>query len=204
MNATNRALNRIILLILGLVLLAIGAVLVAASAVPGVGESWRMSGEAVQAWASHAWEDTKIAGTQLSWLIIGMLAALLLLIVLLIVLIGRGVRGRRRSPLRATGSASELGRITLTDGFAADAIKNALSDRDEILTTKVTANDVKKRPVLHVGVTPRQNTSPLAVAHTLDTLVTNLETLTGQQVATYISVHSGIRARLAHDQRRLN
>ena len=42
------------------------------------------------------------------------------------------------------------------------------------------------------------------IAEHVDTLVTNLATLTGQQFRTYISVHSSLRAKLAHDQRRLN
>jgi hypothetical protein len=54
-----------------------------------------------------------------------------------------------------------------------------------------------------VSVSPRQNTSPRAVVADVDRLVTNLATLTGRDIATYISVHSGLRTALAHDRRRL-
>lgn len=85
-----------------------------------------------------------------------------------------------------------------------DALKNSLDQRDEILFSSVTANDIRKTPVMHVSVTPRQNTSPAQVVADVDQLVTNLAMLTGKNVQTYISVHSGLRAKLAHDQRRLS
>ena len=204
MNNTNRAVNRTVLLILGLVLLAIGGGVVTAAAVPAAAQAWDTTGQGLQEWATQAWDSTQIAGSQLTWVAVGVLAALVLLVVLAIVLIARSVRGRRRTALRATGGANSLGRITVTEGFASDALKNALADRDEILSAKVTANDVKHEPVLHVSITPRQNTSPLQVAETVDRLVTSLASLTGQQLTTYISVHSGLRARLAQDQRRLS
>ncbi|MFS0734161.1 hypothetical protein ABC304_02155 [Microbacterium sp. 1P10UB] len=204
MNNTNRALNRIVLLILGVVLLVIGGGLATAAAVPAAGQAWDMTGQGLQQWTTQLWESSKIAGGQLTWLAVGVLAALLLLVIIAIVVISKGVRGRSRTTLRATGSANSLGRITVTEGFASDALKNALGGYDEILSAKVTANDVAHEPVLHVSVTPRQNTSPLHVAETVDRLVTNLGTLTGQQLTTFISVHSGLRAKLAHDQRRLS
>jgi hypothetical protein len=58
--------------------------------------------------------------------------------------------------------------------------------------------------VLHVSVTPRQNSDPRDVVERVDRLVTNLATLTGEETQTFISVHSGLRARLAGDQRRLS
>ncbi|ANG85054.1 hypothetical protein [Microbacterium aurantiacum] len=204
MNSTNRALNRIVLLILGIVLVGIGGIVATAASVPVVADTWATSAEAVQQWATGAWESTQIAGTQLTWVAVALLAVFVLLIALLITLVARGVRGRRQTAFGATGANSEAGRVTVTEGFASDLLKNALTERDEILTAKVTASDVKKQPVLHVSVTARQNTSPVAVAETVDQLVTNLAALTGRRLPTYISVHSGLRARLAHDQRRLN
>jgi len=58
--------------------------------------------------------------------------------------------------------------------------------------------------VLHVAVTPRQNTDPRMLADHVDRLLANLATLTGRETETYISIHTGLRARLAHDQRRLS
>lgn len=204
MNNTNRAVNRSILLILGLVLIAVGGGVIAGVAVPAAAEAWTSVGSGAEDWARQAWDATAIAGTSITGLALGVLAALALLVVLLIVLIVRSIHGRRRTSLRATGEESDLGRITVTEGFASDALKNALAERDEILSARVTANDIKHQPVLHVSVTPRQNTSPLHVAETVERLVANLGTLTGQQLTTYVSIHTGLRAKLAQDQRRLS
>ena len=101
-------------------------------------------------------------------------------------------------------SANDEGRITVTDGFASEALKNALGERDEILSSRVSAGEVGKESVLHVAVTPRQNTSPRDVAEHVDTLVTNLAALTGQNLRAYISIHSGLRAKLARENTRVH
>jgi len=204
MNNTNRAVNRTILLILGLVLVAIGGGIVTSAVWPAAAETWTNIGSGAEGWAQQAWDATVIAGTGLTWVAVAALAALLVLVVLLIMLVVRSIHGRRRTPLRASGAESDLGRVTVTEGFASDALKNALGERDEILSARVTANDIKHEPVLHISVTPRQNTSPVQVAETVERLVANLGVLTGQKLTAYISVHAGLRAKLAHDQRRLS
>lgn len=204
MNNTNRAVNRTVLFVLGVILLAIGASVIASAVWPAAADVWQSAGSGFESWVTSAWDATVIAGTNLTWVAIGLLAGLVLFIALLIVLVVRSIHGRRKAPLRAIGSADDLGRITVTEGFAADALKNALADRDEILGARVSTGDVRREPVLHLSITPRQNTSPLAVAQTAERLVENLGVLTGQRPTTYISLHSGLRARLAHDQRRLN
>ena len=91
--------------------------------------------------------------------------------------------------------------LAAVDEYCANG--DLLAQRDEILFSNVTANDIRKQPVMHVSVTPRQNTSPRHVAEDVDQLVTNLATMTGRDTPTFISIHSGFRARLANDQRRL-
>lgn len=129
---------------------------------------------------------------------------ILFLVILLIVALTRVGGGRSHTVLRSTGAQNPLGRVTVQESFVSDALKNSLDQRDEILFSSVTANDIRKTPVMHVSVTPRQNTSPAQVVADVDQLVTNLAMLTGKNVQTYISVHSGLRAKLAHDQRRLS
>lgn len=204
MNNTNRAVNRTVLLILGAVLLVIGGGIVTSAVWPAAADTWTSVGGGAEGWLKQAWDATTIAGTSLTWVALGVLAALLVLVILLVVLIVRSIHGRRRTSLRATGSESELGRVTVTEGFASDALKNALDGRDEILSTRITASDIKHQPVLHVSVTPRQNTSPAQVADTVSRLVANLGTLTGQQLTAYVSIHTGLRAKLAGDQRRIS
>ncbi|MFD4420239.1 hypothetical protein ACFWN7_01895 [Agromyces sp. NPDC058484] len=203
MNNTNRAANRIILLLVGIVFLALGGAAIILIVWPAAAEYWTGAGEAAENWIDQALETTKIGLGALSWIGLAVLALILLLIVLLIVAL-TGIGGRRsRTVLRSTGQENPLGRVTVQEAFASDALQHSLGTRDEILFASVTANNVKKRPVMHVSVTPRQNTSPRHVMEDIDHLVSNLATLTGKNVPTFVSMHSGIRAKLAHDQSRV-
>lgn len=204
MNNTNRALNRIVLFVIGLIFFALGAAVIAIVAWPTAGEVWTTAGESVDGWLAQAVETTAIAGTTLSWIGIAAVAAVVVVIVLLILAL-TSIRGRRsKTLLRSSGAQNPLGRVTVTESFVSDALKNSLASQDDVLSTSVTANTIRKEPVLHVSVTPRQNTSPRQVVDQVDRLVANLATLTGQDTATYISVHSGLRAKLAHDRSRLS
>lgn len=195
MNATRRGLNRVILFVVAVVLIAAGALLLATALLPGGKDTWTSVVGGFQGWL------VGIGRESAGW---GAVAALAVVAVLLVVIAASAVRGRREAPLQSTGSESEAGRITITDGFASQALQNALADRDEFLSARITAGEVNKESVLHVAVTPRQNTSPRQVAEYVDTLVGNLATLTGRSVRTYISIHTGLRAKLARDNTRLN
>lgn len=204
MNRTNRALNRTVLFIVGLLFLAIGAALVTLIVWPTAVEYWTGATEAGQSWIDDAVRTTTIGATTISWIAIAALALILFLVILLIVALTRVGGGRSHTVLRSTGAQNPLGRVTVTEAFVSDALNHSLAQRDEILHSNVTANDIRKTPVMHVAVTPRQNTSPKQVVADVDQLVSNLATLTGKNTHTYISVHSGLRAKLAHDQRRLS
>ncbi|MCT9821423.1 hypothetical protein N3K63_14150 [Microbacterium sp. W1N] len=205
MNDTNRATNRILLGLIGLVLIVVGGGAATARVWPAAGEAWTSALTTAGTALSDAQDATRIGDATASWLGIGAVAALaLVVIVLIVILIRTPSVHRSRALLRAHGAENPLGRVTVKESFASDALTHALAQRDEILSTSVTAHTVAGRPVLHVSVTPRQNTSPRAVVERVDRLVTNLTTVTGQEVPTYISIHSGLRARLAQDQRRLS
>lgn len=204
MNNTNRALNRTLLLIIGLLFLVLGAVGVTIMAWPTAGEIWKEAGANTESWFDQAFASTQIAGGQATWLGIGAVAAIVIVIVLLILALTSVAGHRSKTVLRSSGSQNPIGRVTVTESFVSDAVKNSLADRDEILSTSVTANDIRRQPVLHVSVTPRQNTDPRELIDRVDLLLTNLAALTGRETETYISIHTGLRARLAHDQRRLS
>lgn len=204
MNNTNRALNRILLLVIGLLFLGLGAIGVAIMSWPTATDIWKDAGQGAESWFDQAFASTQIAGSQATWIGVGAIAAIVIVIVLLIVAL-TSVAGRRsKTVIRSTGAQNPLGRVTVTESFVSDALKNSLAARDEILSTHVAANDIRRQPVLHVAVTPRQNTDPRALVDHVDRLLTNLATLTGRETDTYISIHTGLRARLASDQRRLS
>lgn len=203
MNGTNRVLNRTILVVVGLVFLVLGAAVVSVFVWPPAVEFWNGASEAGRNWLDRAIATTTIGATAVSGLALGALALIVLLIVMLIVALTRLGGGRSRTVLRTSGGQNAVGRVTIRAGFVSDALQHSLDARDDVLFSSVSAAEVRKQPVMHVSVTPRQNTSPRDVFDDVDRLVSNLATLTGHDVPTYISIRSGLRAKLAHDQRRL-
>lgn len=204
MNDTNRALNRTLLLIIGVLFLGLGALGIAIMSWPTATDIWTSAGADARSWLDQAIAATAIAGGSLSWVGVGAVAGILVVIVLLIVAL-TSVAGRRsKTAIRSSGAQNPLGRVTVTESFVSDAVKNSLAGRDEILSAQVTANDIRREPVLHVALTPRQNTDPRELIDHIDRLLANLATLTGRETATFVSIHTGLRARLAHDQRRLS
>lgn len=203
MNHTNRALNRIVLFITGVLFLAIGVALVSAIVSPIGAEWWTAATKAGLNWLDDTIAASRIGDSSVSWIAIAALALIVFLLVMLIVALVRLGGKRSRSVLGAFGAQNALGRVIVQDAFVSDTVKHSLGRRDEILFSSVSTDAVHRTPVLHVSVTPRQNTSPRDIAQDVDRLVSNLATLTGKDVPTFISIHSGLRAHLARNQRRL-
>ncbi|MBT2500601.1 hypothetical protein J7E25_16005 [Agromyces sp. ISL-38] len=203
MNSTNRFLNRICLFLVGVLLIALGASVAAVVLVPDLGRAWADVAGAARAWTDQAVGATLIGDSTLSWVAIAALAVIVIIVILLLVVALTGLGGGRTSTVLRTSSQAgtgEAGYIIVDSAFASDALRTALDRRPDVLFSSVTAHRIRKTAVMEVSVTPRQNTSPLDVAHDVDKLLRNLATLTGSTIPTYVSIHSGLRSRLAHDK----
>ncbi|SJM60924.1 hypothetical protein [Gulosibacter sp. 10] len=205
MNATNRGVNRSILLTVGaMLLISGGAALVVVLWAPA-GSVWTAGTGAAVDWLRETQIDTRIAdSTTLSWLALALLALLLIVVVIAVVVIARLGGGGSSRVVHVEAEEAPYGSVTVRARFASDAIADALAGRDEILASRTRVRRVRDTNVLHVSVTPRLNTSPVDVADTVAQLVGNLETLMGQDVPACISVHSGIRSRVAPERSRVD
>ncbi len=205
MNATNRGVNRVILCIVGVLLLASGAVAVTVMVWPAAAEWWKTAVSSAVTWMQDADEASRISdATTVSWFLVAVLAVLLLIVVIAVVVVARLGGGRSGVMSRLEAGEGTQGAVTIHHGFASDAISHSLAEHDDILFSRVRARRVKGEDVLHVSVTPRQNTSPAGIADTVSGLVDNLAILTGKPTPTLVSIHAGIRSRLASDQSRVN
>jgi hypothetical protein len=201
MNGTNRALNRLILIVVGLILVAFGGGILLVYAWPAAAGSWHAASAAGEGRLRAAIHATMIGDTRISWVTAGILVAIVLLIALLIVTFARLGGGRTRSLIRTQDRDSDRGRITIDSAFASDALVERLDQRDDLLASQISVATVRNAPMMHVRITPRQNTSPRDVADDVDRLLGNLAVLTDTDIPTYLSIHAGLRARLARDQR---
>lgn len=204
MNATNRALNRIVLFAVGVVLVGAGAGVAMAALWPAARKVWQHIMTSASGWLSAMDRTFRISeATTVSWFTVAVLAALLLIVVAAVIVIACLGGGASTAVIREEAADGPQGAVTIRDGFASDAITHSLSSKDEILSSRVSARRIRGANVLHVSVTPRQNTSPVYVAKTVTTLIDNLTTLTGRMTPTLISIRSGIRSKIAADQSRV-
>lgn len=203
MNGTNRVFNRVVLIVIGIALLALGTAVAGASLWPVAADYWTAAGTAGRGWLESTAVASTIGAGAASGLALILIALIVVLIALLIFALTRLGGGRSRTLVGGAATRNDLGRVQVRASFASDALQHSLGARSDILFSSVSARMVHSQPVMHVSVTPRQNTSPRQVADDVEKLVANLATLTGEELPTYISIHSGLRAKIAHDQRRL-
>lgn len=205
MNATNRGVNRVVLFVVGVVLLAVGGAAATAVLWPPAGEIWQTGLSTAVTWMLEAESASRISeATTASWLALALLGILLLIVVIAVTVIARLGGGRSSTVIREEAGDGAQGSVTIRPDFASDAITHSLASREEILSSRVNASRVRGVDVLHVSITPRQSMSPVDVAETATTLVDNLATLTDRETPTLVSIHSGIRSKLAADQSRVN
>lgn len=204
MNSTNRAVNRIILLIVGLLLIAPLALISAASLVPTFKESTVETSSAAASWAAKADSATRFAnGSHVTWFGLGLFAAAVIVILFVIFVLSRLGGGRSRSVIRLENGSGSQGSVTISPKFAEDAITQALAERGDILSSRVESRRVKDTDVLHVLVTPRKNVSPAELGECVSKLVQNLSRLTGRENPALVTIHAGLRSKLSAEQSQL-
>lgn len=206
MNNTNRALNRTFIFLVGLVLLVAGAAAAAPPFWPWWAEQWQSVGDQGVRIVTDALAATPVSGTDVSWWMIAALAVLLLLVVVMILIIasvgGGGSREIYRSPATdRSKTAAGADRVVLDTSFAVDALTHSLDKRPDLVASSVGAFTVKRRPVLHISVSPRQGTSPRVVADEVDVLLGNLALVVGDAPASCLTIQSGLRAQFGRNQR---
>lgn len=202
MNPTRRGLNRSLVLLVGLISLASGGAAVWASVSVDARRLWEQA-LATAAAVDAAHTATLVGAGPVSWAGLGAVAGAVILIVLLLVPVGLLAHRRSRTVLRSAETDAASGRVVVREGFASDAVTASLAQRADILSTRVVADDVRNAPVLHVAVTPRPQASPREIADHVAAVGARLDALLDRPTRTYISLHAGLRARLAPDRRTL-
>jgi uncharacterized membrane protein len=203
MNTTRRGLNRTLVLLVGLIALTAGAAIVWASVSGEAHRVWAQSLTSAADAADAAHAATLVGAGPVSWAGLGAVAVAVILIALLLLPIALLAHHRSRTVLRSAETDAAPGRVVVREGFASDAVSESLARRTDILSTRVVADDVRRQPVLHVAVTPRPQASPREIADHVATVGARLDALLARPTRTYISLHAGLRARLASDRRTL-
>lgn len=159
MNATNRVLNRAVLLLVGLALAAVGAAALLVAVQP--------------AWAQPALRDLTAAASRLrgaarDWVagvpgsevspavVLITLAAVLLLVVLLVLFVVTRGGGTTAAVIRV---ASEHGHTVVDRSVAEAVLAGRMRDQPEVLSAQLKSTRVKRAPALKLTVTLRRGAS---------------------------------------------
>lgn len=193
MTTTNRFLNRLFVLVIGLVLLVGGAAVAAGSLLPDIQNP-------VTSGAKDAVKPTSdaLSGSQ-PWILWVTAAAALVLILLLLWFVFRQGHGRTGTLLTVTEGkgrdATTGGTLVVDAKVAAQVLEESLKRDPAILAIDVVAFRIKKENVLRITAETRRGASPIEVRKTIDQAVAEWDSLLGSTTPVVIQLVAGIRSR---------
>jgi hypothetical protein len=204
MNNTNRALNRIGILILGLLLLVVGAAVATAAAIPAWLEAWFTGSRGVQDRTDDLLADTALADSGQSWLLVVLALVCTIGIVLLVVSVIRQGHGHTRALVHDTVEPTDTtsgGTVTVDGRVAEQAIQQALAGHPGLVSSSVSTYLVRKTPTLAITTTVRRGVSPRDVREFVEEKVAALDALLGREVPVVIQINSGLASRVSRPAR---
>ena len=199
MTSTNRFANRLLIFVCGLVLFAVGSAAAAAVLVPGIRDVWKDTGAQVTDQTGSLFEQTRLAGLEVSWILIAVVALLVIAIVVLIVFIAR--HGHGHTSRAVTDSSGEHGTTIVESSVAEQALQGALDGHSEFVASHVSTYAVRRTPVLKVSITCRRGVSPKDAAAIVESKLLALDGLLGRELPALIQVSGGFRARVGKTTR---
>lgn len=200
MSGTNRALNRVLLGLIGFLLLTAGLLTGAAGMYPAVAAEWTATGTALRDNLTAALAGAPLPGGSASWWTIAVLAAALTAMILLGAWIasqggGRINRAGRRKDPAGTGTT------TVETSLVEAAVRDAVHRDGRIVTASVTTWNVKRSDGLKIVFQARKGVSPKDLADAGEELITGLDRVLGDQGPVLIRVTTGLKSRLTGTDR---
>lgn len=200
-----RALNRILLLLFGLLFLASGTLLVGAATYRPLRDvvlkyRSRLDSE----YTSLAQQATfKVSGQQYSWVQVGLIVVAIIVALLLLSWIFSQGGGKIRSlALNAAGKDSEKkGEITAELGLLQGIIEDEISDSRWISSLKVASWDVKKQPGLLLSAAVYKGANPREVKAELDQAIARLDQVLGINMPILVRLTTNWRSNLGSADR---
>ncbi|MEQ4566844.1 hypothetical protein [Paenarthrobacter sp. CAP02] len=201
MNGTPRALNRVLLFIIGVKLLAVGLLLLLLATVPAVATWWH--GWSAGAWArtEQLFRDTRFPGREESWLWIVAGLVLVAVIVAMIAWLSQQGKGRANFLVSSDDDSDVDGQVRIGGGVAEQALRAALSERTDLASASVATLEVKGKPGLRIRIQPRQGVAPHILAAEVSQLVEALDLVIGQKTPVLVHMVSGARSRFTRAER---
>lgn len=201
MNATPRALNRVLLALLGLLLMGIGGGLALISAWPDGASAWHR----FAAWAGDsltaAFAATGMPGSGSSWIWVAVALLSFVGVVLMVLWMASQGGGRTDTLVSEYDDDGASGRVAISGGVAEQALRTALQQDPDVAGAAVSTYRVKGSNALRVRITPRQGAAPHLIAAGATALVESLDLALGHQAPVLLSLEAGRRLRFSREDR---
>ncbi|MFB2557391.1 hypothetical protein [Herbiconiux liangxiaofengii] len=194
MNSTNRALNRLLLLVVGLLLVAVGAAAATAVLLPAVRDAWTSAADPVRSQVESWLQSTPLGTTGVSWIMPAVLVLIVLAVILLLAFSFRQGRGRTGTVVEEP--VGDHDRTVVASKVAEQALEDALSARPEFVASHVSTYRVKRTPTLKVSVTCRRGVSPKDASDIVESTLRALDALLGRELSALVQISGGFRARV--------
>ena len=189
MNTTNRGLNRLFILVVGVLLLAAGALAIAIAAAPALASQWKRTASDLAGSGAPSWVRDPAVG-QASPLVLGLVVLAVVLIVLLLVFIAKQGHGRTAAALeQRTGTT--VTRIDLAIPKA--LLEQHLEGRPELAGLRISAYEVRGTPMLKITARCSRGASPATVSSAISGAIRDLEQIVGTDVPAFVQLTGGFR-----------
>lgn len=201
MNRTPRALNRILLGLLGLILIGVGGGLLWISLDANAAARWQSFAPDALNRLQEFGAETALPGQSQSWIWVLLALAMVVLIVLLSLWAAAQGRGRTGTLVSDYDDDGAPGRIAISGAVAEQALRSALQEDPEVAAAAVSTYDVRGSSALRIRITPRQGAAPHLIAADATRLVEALDVALGRETPVLISIDGGRRLRFSRDDR---
>ncbi|WP_158861901.1 hypothetical protein [Leifsonia sp. AG29] len=193
MNDTNRALNRTVIAVAGLIALAVGVAAALLLLVPGAARQWTRTARNLVAAADDAFARPLGPGTAVSATALAALTAALATAVLLLVFMLRQGGGATSTVLRMETADGE---VQIDTAVPAALLSDALASVPGVAGIGVGAYRVRGERALKLTVRCRRGASPREVVDAIDDAVLRLHAALGATPPVFAQLVGGFRARL--------
>ena len=201
MNRTPRALNRILLGLIGLILMGLGGGLLWLSLDSGAARRWQGFASDVLDRIQAFGADTALPGQSQSWIWPLLVVAMLVAIVLLVLWAAAQGRGRTGTLVSEYDDDGAPGRVAISGAVAEQALRSALQEEPDVAAAAVSTYDVRGSSALRIRINPRQGAAPHLIAADATRLVEALDTALGRKPSVLISIDAGRKLRFNREDR---
>ncbi|WP_105035251.1 hypothetical protein [Cryobacterium aureum] len=199
MNNTNRALNRTVLVLVGLLLLAVAVLLGLLSSQAALRDVWSSVFDTTRTTVAGWLQATPLGTSTHSWLWIVALALLVATVGVLLSFILR--QGGGHSGRLISEQTTNWGVTQVDSAVAGQALQQAFGEHPEFLSTRVSTYRVAREAVLKVSVICRRGTSPTDVVRIVEQSLTALDELLGRRIPALLQISGGFRVRTSRSTR---